>query len=265
MGLLFWLESETWKKANALEQDLETGRVDVETAWTRYQQLAKDAHLPMNLRSVRGAVVKRLASAAERVLAEYRESDFTSVYQRDWERARSAALRALEVDPGNKAVRAKLLVAEGHLARINASGRNQGRSVRDAMEKFTEAKELASRSPDPYLGLVHLYIYNLKDVEKAEQELKEAERHGYKTGKRVKSALADGYYGRGDSWVRQATAAGGLPQEEDYWKRADADYAHAESLYQDVVPYGNSVSMIRRIYQARADVETRLRAARERR
>ena len=110
---------------------------------------------------------------------------------------------------------------------------------------------------------MYLYIYNLKDVEKAEQELREAERHGYRAGKRVKAALADGYSERGDSWVRQATAAAGLPQEQDYWKRADADYAHAESLYQDVVPYGNSMSMLRRIFNNRAEVSARLNSAKE--
>lgn len=263
MAILFWMESATWKKAAALQHDIEADKVDVDAAWTRYQKLVDGTRLPMNLRGVRNALVKRLTAAADRVLAEYRDSDFTSVYQRDWERARAAAARALEVDPSDKAVKAKLRVAEAHLARINASGRNQGRTVREALEKFQEAKALASRSPDPYVGLVHLYIYNLKDVDKAEQELREAERHGYRAGKKVKAELADGYYERGDTWVRQATAAGGLPQEQDYWKRADADYAHAESLYQDIVPYGNSLSMIRRIYNNRTDVAARVSAAQE--
>ena len=261
LGVGLWMESSTWKEAAALQRDIETERVDTDTAWDRYQKLVQGTHLPMNLSGVRKAVMARITTTADRVLAEYRDSDFSSVHQRDWERARAALARALDIDPTDKSVKARLRVAEGHLLRINAAGRNQGRSMRDAHDKFEEAKELAPRSPDSYLGLVHLYIYNFKDVDKAEQELKEAERHGYRAGKKVKAELADGYYDRGDSWVRQAVQAAGLPQEQDYWKRADADYAHAESLYQDVVPYGNSLSMIRRIYNNRADVAKRAEAA----
>src|SRR5690606_33928832 len=153
--------------------------------------------------------------------AEYREADVVSVYERDWERARTALMRALEVDPGNDEIRAKLRVAEVHIRRINAGGRNS-RTMREARERCQEAKRLASRSPDPYLGLVHLYVYGAKDVEKAEQELKEAQRHGYRPSKRVRALIADGYNDRADAWVREANKAAGLPQEQEYWQRADA-------------------------------------------
>ena len=254
------MASSTWQQAGALQHDIEADKVDTDAAWDRYQKLAEGTHLPLSLSGVRGALTGRLKAAADRVLSEYRDADFSSVHQRDWERARAALARALEIDPSDKSVRARLRVAEGHLARINAAGRSQGRAMRDALDKFNEAKELAPRLADPYLGLVHLYTYNFKDVDKAEQELREAERHGYRANKKVKGGLADGYFDRGDSWVRQGLAAAGLPQQEDYWKRADADYAHAGSLYQDIVPYGNSLSMLRRIYNNRADVTARLNA-----
>ncbi|HWQ53180.1 MAG TPA: serine/threonine-protein kinase [Bryobacteraceae bacterium] len=258
LGIGFWLEGRTWKQANALRQDIEMERVGVDEAWNRYQKLVSGTFLPMNFSGVRGAMAARFITTGDRVLAEYRESDVASVYQRDWERARTAFTRALEVDPGDKSIRARLKVAEGHLARINASGRNQGRSLREAREDFEEAKNLAPRSPDAYLGLVHLYIYGLKDVEKAEQELKEAERHNYRATKRVRAQIADGYNDRADGWIREATKANGLPQEMDYWQRADADYAHAESLFQDLVPYGNSVAMLRRIFISREQAQARL-------
>ncbi len=257
LALGFWLEMRTWKEANALRADVELERIDVDTAWERYQNLVARTHLPMNLSGVRRAITARMVTAADRVLAEYRESDVVSVYERDWERARTALMRALEVDPGNDEIRAKLRVAEGHIRRINAGGRNS-RTMREARERFEEAKRLASRSPDPYLGLVHLYVYGAKDVEKAEQELKEAQRHGYRPSKRVRALIADGYNDRADAWVREANKAAGLPQEQEYWQRADADYAHAESLYQEVVPYGNSVAMLRRIYLGREQVQARL-------
>lgn len=258
LGVGFWMEMNTWKQANALRRDIELERVAVDEAWTRYQKLLAGTYLPMNLSGVRKAMTARFIASGDRVLAEYRDSDVASVYERDWERARTSFTRALEIDPGDKEVRARLRVAEGHINRINAGGRNQGRTMREARERFEEAKRLAPRTPDPYLGLVHLYIYGMKDVEKAEQELKEAQRHGYRATKRVRAQLADGYNDRADGWVREATKANGLPQEIDYWQRADADYAHAESLYQDLVPFGNSLAMLRRIYIGRGQVQARV-------
>ena len=258
LGVGFWMETNIWKQANALRQDVELERVTVDQAWDRYQKLLASAWLPMNFSGVRKAMTARFIAAGDRVLGEYRDSDVASVYERDWERARTTYTRALEIDPGDKEVRARLRVAEGHLNRINAGGRNQGRTLREARERFEEAKRLAPRMPDSYLGLVHLYIYGMKDVEKAEQELKEAQRHGYRPSKRVRAQLADGYNDRADGWVREAAKANGLPQEIDFWQRADADYAHAESLYQDLVPFGNSLAMLRRIYIGRSQVQARV-------
>jgi eukaryotic-like serine/threonine-protein kinase len=258
LGVGFWMQDRTWKEANALRQDVEMERIDTDAAWARYQKLVASTWLPIRLSGVRGAMTARFVATGDRVLAEYRESDVTSVYERDWERASTALTRALEIDPGNKEVRARLKVAEAHILRINAAGRNQGRSLREARERFAEAKTLAPRWPDPYVGLVHLYIYGVKDVEKAEQELKEAERHGYRATKRVRAQLADGYNDRADGWVREATKANGLPQEIDFWQRADSDYARAESLYQDIAPFGNSVAMLRRIFISRGQVQDRV-------
>lgn len=259
LGLGFLVESNNWKQASQLQRDLETDHLtDMDAVWARYQKIEDGRWLPIRPFGLRGAIESRLEAQADRVLAEYRESDVASVYQRDWEQARTALARALELRPGDKKVTAKLRVCEGHLARINASGRSQGRAVREAREKFEEAKQLAAKLPDAHLGLMQLDIYNLKDVEKAEQELKEAERYGFRPGKRVKAQLADGYYDRADGWVRESLRAAGLPQGQDYLKRADSDYAHAAGLYQDIAPYGNSIAMIRRIYDSRADVARRL-------
>jgi tetratricopeptide (TPR) repeat protein len=260
LALGFWMEDRTWKAANQLKHELESEQItDLNAAWERYQKLVEGTHLPVNLSGVRNALEARLTANADRVLAEYRESDFLSVHEKDWQQARDAYARALQLDPGDKSIRGKLRVCEGQIARINIGGKNAGHNLSEAQEKFQEAAHLL-KTADPYLGLVHLDIYSLKDVDKAEQDLHEAERHNYRAGKRVKSQLADGYNDRADGWVREAMRASGLPQEPDYWKRADADYAHAADLYRDIAPWGNSVSMLRRIYNSREDVARRLTA-----
>jgi hypothetical protein len=57
------------------------------------------------------------------------------------------------------------------------------------------------------LGLARVYVYGLKDIDKAYAVLQEAERRGYKLGNREKAQLADGYVrDRGD---RLPAGAGG--------------------------------------------------------
>ena len=45
------------------------------------------------------------------------------------------------------------------------------------------------RSPDPYLGLARLYVYSLRDVDRAEDALKAAEKRGHEMGRRERAQL----------------------------------------------------------------------------
>src|SRR6185436_10838681 len=110
----------------------------------------------------------------------YRNSE-QPVYQKDWERARTMASRALAVDP-DEAVRGRLRLAEGHIARINGTAHRSAQELRLAVESFTEAQRLMPRSPDPQLGLARVYVYGLKDLDKAYEALGEAQRRGYPSG-----------------------------------------------------------------------------------
>jgi hypothetical protein len=71
-------------------------------------------------KAINDPVVKqKLIAVADRVIDTYRTTD-TPVGEKDWERARTNAARALAVDPDDVA-RGKLRIAEGHLARINGT------------------------------------------------------------------------------------------------------------------------------------------------
>jgi hypothetical protein len=61
-----------------------------------------------------------------------------------------------------------------------------------------EAQQLLPSSPDPQLGLARLYVYGLRDIDRADTALKEAERLGYRLGNREMGQLADGYRDRAD-------------------------------------------------------------------
>ena len=62
------------------------------------------------------------------------------------------------------------------------------------------------KSPDPYLGLARLYVYSLRDVDRAEDALKAAEKRGHEMGRRERAQLADGYRDRGERLMKEASA-----------------------------------------------------------
>jgi tetratricopeptide (TPR) repeat protein len=262
VALAFWNEMRVYRHANELRKDLESERAgDLNAAFDRYIQLASKSYLPGVMAGAHDALRERLVHRADQVIAAYRDSDSPGVTQKDWMRAEADLSHALQLEPGDKNIKGKLRLAEGHVARIAASGRNQGKWS-EAKAKFEEAVELMPKSPDPHLGLARLYVYVFKDIDKAESELREAEKRGDKMGKREKAQLADGYRDRGDEWVRQAGRARGLPQEEEYLRRADEDYARAEDLYRTLAPFGNSAAMLRRIYDSRNSVASQVEIAR---
>src|SRR5207253_439621 len=115
----------------------------------------------------------------------YRNNESQPVYEKEWERARTMAARALAVDPEDT-VRGKLRLSEGHLSRINGTSHRSVQELSLAVEKFTEAQRLMPKSPDPQLGLARVYVYGFKDIDKAYEALQQAQRRGYQLGKREK-------------------------------------------------------------------------------
>jgi serine/threonine protein kinase len=261
IAFAFGNEMRVYKHANELKKDLDSERVrDPNSVWDQYMRLASQSYLPGVMSGAHDALRDRLVHQADQVIADYRESDAPTVTQKDWQRAESELGRALQLEPGDRNIKGKMRLCEGHLARIAGSGRNQGKWS-EAKAKFEEAADLMPKSPDPHLGLARLYVYAFKDIDRAEKELREAEKHGDKMGKREKAQLADGYRDRGDEWVREAARTRGLPQEEEYLRRADEDYARAEDLYRSVAPFGSSAAMLRRIYDSRNSVASQIEVA----
>jgi hypothetical protein len=263
-GWVVWNEVSVWRGGAALVNELETERLtDTEIAWQRYVALAKRNHLPLVLWGTRRAVLSRMIASADRVIRDYRNSEAPSVTEGDWMRARATLDKALDLDPGDREIRGKRFLADGHISRINGTARGNSKLLNDARSNFEQAAELLSRSPDPYLGLARLHVYGLKDVGKAEEALEAAEKRGYEIGRRDKSHLADGYRDRAERLLREADRATGMPEEEDYLERAEKDYRRAQQLYSDIVPFGSSANNLRSVLEYLAHVEVRLQIVRE--
>jgi eukaryotic-like serine/threonine-protein kinase len=248
-----------WNRGQELDRDIHAETVtDPDTIWNRWQSISNGHAQSLALFGPRRSVKHRLVAAADQVIETYRDSDTQPVYEKDWSRARLYFSRALELDPGDDSVRGKLRLCEGHLDRINGISHHSAALLNEAIEKFEEAQQLLPHSPDPQLGLARVYVYGLKDIDKAYAALQEAERLGHKLGRREKAQLADGYRDRGDRLWWDSRDIRGLPQEKDEILKAADDYRRAMGLYQSIVPYSNSGANISRVQTSLESVQYRL-------
>jgi eukaryotic-like serine/threonine-protein kinase len=252
-----------WDTAGKLKTALESERItNLDDAWAQYQSLNKRSHLPVFLWGAERALKKRLVAAADETISEYRNSDAPSIFEAQWMQARNNLSRALELDPGDSGIEGRLRLCEAHIDRIDSAGLRTAarqKKLNAAVNKFDEAADLLKHWPDPYLGLASLYIYDLSDVDKAEDALKDAARRGHPIGKRETAQLADGYRRRADRLWRQSHTFAQMPGEErDYLDRAKKDYLHAEDLYQQAGLFGDASRNRLFAIQAEQRVEQRL-------
>ncbi len=231
---------------------------DADQIYNRWTELSKGNASSLFLYGPRNAVKQKLVQAADHIIATYRNSEAQPVYQKDWEHARVMLANALQMDPDDT-VRGKVRLAEGHIARINGTAHRDPKALEQAVEDFTEAQRLLPNSPDPELGVARVYVYGLKDIDKAAQAFQEAERHGYNLGSREKLFLADGYLERADRTFWDSRNVHGLPQEKDQVQRSADDYNRALALYREIAPYGDAGTKIGRVQTSLESVNYRLK------
>jgi|SRR5579871_6165501 len=246
-----------YQHGQQIERDIQTEQVtDLDQIWNRWTELSKGHPSSLLLIGPRRVVKQKFMAETDRVIGAYR-NDAQAVYEKDWERARTMAARALAVDPDD-ATRGKLRLCEGHLARINGTAHANLADLNRAVEDFNEAQRLLPKSPDPQLGLARTYVYGFKDIDRAYRALQQAAKLGYSLGNREKSQLADGYRARADRLWWDTRSVRGLPQEKDEVQHVEDDYKRALELYQEVAPYGNSNDGILRVEQSLESVDSRL-------
>ena len=244
-----------YRKGQELENAIATEQVtDPGEIWNRWADLSRDGASSFYLRGVRNAVEQKQVDAANRVIASYRNTG--AVYENGWKGAREELMHALLLDTGD-AVRGRLRLVEGHIARVTGETRHRQSDIDDAMDKFTEAGRLLPSSPDPPLAEARLEIQDLKDLDRAYTALEQAEKHGY-SGSRERQQLADAYRDRANRAFWDSRNVRDLPQEKDLVMRARDDYQRAAELYQSIAPYGNSSSSIQAVQESLDSVNFRL-------
>jgi serine/threonine protein kinase len=247
-----------YQHGQQLARDIEAEQLtDLDRIWARWTELSKDNDSSLLLHGPRKVVKQKFVAAADHVIDTYRTNDSQPVYEKEWERGRTMAARALAVDPEDN-VRGKLRLFEGHLARINGTSHRSPQELNLAVDKFNEAQRLLPRSPDPELGLARVYVYGLKDIDKGYAALQEAQKRGYQLGSRDKSLLADGYRDRADRLWWDSHNVRGLPPEKEQVERAAEDYRRAEELYQGISPWGKAMVNVLRVRLSLESVNSRL-------
>jgi len=249
-----------WRHGQQLDRDIHAELVnDVDAVWNRWAELSKGNPQSLALFGARRSVKRKLVAAADHVIETYRMSDAQPVYEKDWSRARLYLARALELDPTDESVRGKLRLCEAHIDRINGTSHRNAAILNEAVQKFEEAEQELPHSPDPELGLARVYVYGLRDIDRAYASLQDAERRGYRLGSREKAQLADGYRDRADRLWWDSRNVRGLPQEKDQIQKAGDDYRRALTLYQGIMPYGNASVNIVRVQNSLDAIQFRLR------
>ena len=239
-----------------LKGKLDSGQVTPESAQSAYQDLAKKTWFSLPLLPVRHSLRDHFVAEADRVLADYREaSESTPVYLRDWKRAQTALISALTLAPEDKSIHGKQALVDGYLQLFQKGG-----TLKQARADFEQARSQLSRSPDPHLGLALIHMRD-GDLDEAEAELNEARRNNFQPTRREQRDLANGYYSRGERWLKEAKSAHGLGQMRDALQHADSDLKHAEELYNQVAPLFNAVQLAENASTERERVAKRLAEA----
>jgi serine/threonine protein kinase len=224
--------------AEALANQIDSGRISLADAMPAYQSLVKHSLFSLPLYPARRSLRNRYTAEADRVIADYREaSDSTPVTTKDWRRARASLASAMSISPDEK-IRGKYSLIDGFLALKT--------NLKQSRNDFEESAKLLPDSPDPHLGLA-LYQMSQNNLDQAEEELRKAERNGFKAGRREQRGLADGYRLRGERWLAEANRAQGIAPMQDALKHADSDLAHAQELYNSVAPFLNGVQLAEKV------------------
>ncbi|HUA60135.1 MAG TPA: serine/threonine-protein kinase [Verrucomicrobiae bacterium] len=245
-----------YEQGKALQQQIEEERLtDPDEIWNKWWELSKSNPSSILLSGARAAVRTRLIADANHVIVLFGKDQAQPL--KDWEHAREMLARALSLD-ADDTVRGELRLCEGHVDRIVGLYQHDRKELVTAEEKFNEAVRLLPNSPDPQLALAQLYVYGMKELDKAYDALREAARLGHPIGEREKQQLADGYTDRADQLFADSKNVRGLPQEKDEIDRAAADYNRALELYQGIEPYGHSTKSAARVQSSMEAVTGRL-------
>jgi hypothetical protein len=215
---------------------LEAAHID--EARVAYRRIASSP-FSVGRRLVAGALRDRMIELADRTILEFR-AEAPALARAQWEQALHCLEFAREVAPRDQAVSAKQTFVRGRLAWIRARDRVD---VDEAIRLLRDSARLDPSAPDPYLGLASIYAYSTRDLTALTHAITEAERRGYRRGRRERAELGDVHKVLADRASARAKTLDGEEQLEQLHAAA-ANYEKCVEYF-DGLEFGESERMFR--------------------
>ncbi len=261
-ALVFWLiarQGRAYSAARKLASDLSVGKISVTAAREQYEEL-RDRHLVwIPTREIDRLLGTGFIARGDAIMTRFRSS---GVKIAEWRQARAYFVQAHDSRLGDEALAGRLRLCDAHLLRYQAQAEKAPELFERAAAQFREAGRMLRESPDPWLGLAMLEIYNRKDPDKGEQALEEARRRSYDyTGEtRWVALLADAYRARADllDWEAQQIVRTLPDGAVERLEHAAADNEKAVEWYSRIPLFGSSLRDIERCRKAIDRINMRL-------
>ena len=192
---------------------------DVASARQRYMSIRDATTFGLGARSLRGPLRDRMIQLADQTIYEFR-AEAPALARADWQQALDALALGREVAPGDDVVLAKWTYVRGRLEWIRAKdSAGHDRAIR----LLRDAARLDPSAPDPYLGLATIYAYTKHDLPALTDAIEQAERRGYRRGRRERAEFGDLHRWLGDRSRARARTVEGEERLEQLRAAAD-DY-----------------------------------------
>ena len=201
----------------------------------------------------------------DRVIADFRRPEPT-VRELQWKQARGWAASALELG-GGEGVRARFLVCDGHVKRIDGDAalrRGQTDRARkllnEAISQFEEAARIDRVSVDPWMGLLRLYSATRQDIVQAQKMLNEALRRGYTAAPRDYALLGEASRAKAEAREHDCGNMRTADLEKDCLKETRDEFTRAVEWYEKGVGHAASARGRTQAERGLARIEDRLTA-----
>jgi tetratricopeptide (TPR) repeat protein len=211
---------------------------EIDQARVAYRRIASSP-FSMGRMLVAGALRDRMIELADRTILEFR-AEAPALARAQWEQALRCLEFAREVAPRDQTVSAKQNFVRGRLAWIRARDRAD---VDEAIRLLRNAARLDPSAPEPYLGLASIYAYSTRDLTALTHAISEAERRGYRRGRRERAELGDVHKVLADRASARARTLDGEEQLEQLHAAA-ANYEKCVEYF-DGLEFGESERMFR--------------------
>jgi hypothetical protein len=186
--VIAWFEGLGLVRAERLRDEVPALEpADVQAARAGYRVIGAWTPLGLGTMRARGPLRDRMVELADRTILEFR-AETPALAGAQWVQALECLELAREVAPRDARVASRLRYVQGRLAWIRSRSRG---AVDEAIRLLRDAARLDPSSPDPYLGLAAIFAYSTRDLPALTDAIVEAEKRGYRPGRRERAELGD--------------------------------------------------------------------------